>query len=66
MDYFNLLIKTVKEVEPYAIKMTASEYETHKQEAFKNAADTGCLSIYNFMVEVFELLDNKRKEAAAE
>ena len=60
MEKFKLLVDTVKKAEPYIIKMSESEYQKRKAETLKDAADTGNLNVYNFMVEVFELLDNKR------
>ena len=66
MDRFALLIKTVKEIEPYVLKMSESEYQKHKQEIFKDTADTGELSVYQFMTEVFELLEEKRKAVSHE
>ena len=61
MDRFVLLIKTAKEAEPYVLKMSESEYQKLKRETLKDAADTGRLSVYQFMTEVFELLEEKRK-----
>ena len=60
MDYFKLLVDTVKELEPSMVKLPEAEYQTHKREILKDAADTGRIHVYNFIIEVFEIMDGKR------
>ena len=62
MNYFELLVQTIKETAPAAMKMTEEEYQAMKASVLKDAADTGRLSIYQLMVGVFESLDHKRAQ----
>lgn len=62
MKYFELLVQTINETAPAAMKMTEGEYQEMKSSVLKDAADTGRLQIYQFMVEVFEALDHKRAQ----
>lgn len=62
MKYFELLVQTINETAPAAMKMSEEEYQAMKSSVLKDAANTGRLSIYQFMVEVFESLDHKRAQ----